>query len=176
MAWWRWGSHKSQRDQSDSTGGLKLQITKQLPKQRRSGTVSPVTLQRISSCLSRQDIRHLTDTDGALLALWERHAVLFTLEGPEDEILVIRARAHATVPLEWAERAYAAVNEWNHARRFMKAYVGDPTERGGLPFYAEMQVPFLAGAHDELVDELLDCAMAVSATYVDWLHSDAGVL
>ncbi|GIG60999.1 hypothetical protein Lfu02_53710 [Longispora fulva] len=173
MAWWRWGHDNPHRDETESEGGLRVQ----LPRQRRgTGAVGPVTMERIGASLSRQEIRHLTDADGALLALWERHAVLFTLEGPDDEILVVRARAHATTPQEWSERAYAAANEWNHARRFMKAYVGDPTERGGLPFYAEMQVPFLAGAHDELIDELIDCAAAVAATYVDWLHSDAGVL
>ena len=73
--------------------------------------------------------------------MWERHAVLFTLEGPDDEILVMRARPHATVPPDWADRAYRVVNEWNHTRRFCKAYVGDPTERGQLPIYAELQVP-----------------------------------
>ncbi|MBA3488752.1 MAG: YbjN domain-containing protein [Longispora sp.] len=173
MGWWRKETQNPSRDQPESGGGLKLQ----LPRQRRGAAiVAPLTMQRISNRLSKQNIQHLTDADGALLALWERHAVLFTLEGPEGEILVIRARAHATVPVEWSERSYAAVNEWNHARRFMKAYVGDVTDRGGLPFYAEMQFPLLAGVHDELVDELLDCAMAVSATYVDWLHDEAGVL
>ena len=67
--------------------------------------------------------------------------MLFTLEGPDDEILVMRARPHATVPPDWADRAYRVVNEWNHTRRFCKAYVGDPTERGQLPIYAELQVP-----------------------------------
>ena len=46
-----------------------------------------------------------------------------------------------TVPPDWADRAYRVVNEWNHTRRFCKAYVGDPTERGQLPIYAELQVP-----------------------------------
>ena len=93
--------------------------------------------------------------------MWERHAVLFTLEGPDDEILVMRGRPHATVPPDWADRAYRVVNEWNHTRRFCKAYVGDPTERGQLPIYAEMQVPLRAGAHDALLVEMLDCGAAV---------------
>jgi Putative bacterial sensory transduction regulator len=70
-----------------------------------------------------------------------RHAVLFPLEGPADQILVIRARPHATVPPDWADRAYRVVNEWNHLRRFMKAYIGDPTDSGQLPIYAEIQMP-----------------------------------
>jgi hypothetical protein len=122
------------------------------------------------------DVRYLADGDGSLLAMWERHAVLFTLEGPEDEILVIRARPHATVPPDWADRAYRVVNEWNHTRRFCKAYVGDPTERGQLPIYAELQVPLGAGAHDALVVELLDCGAAVATTFVDWLHDEGALL
>ena len=88
--------------------------------------------------------------------------MLFTLEGPDDEILVMRARPHATVPPDWADRAYRVVNEWNHTRRFCKAYVGDPTERGQLPIYAELQVPLAAGIHDTLLVELLDCGAAVA--------------
>jgi hypothetical protein len=141
-----------------------------------SAIVSAVTLPRLADMLENLDIRYLTDGDGSLLALWERHAVLFTLEGPTDEILVMRVRPHATVPPDWADRAYRVVNEWNHTRRFYKAYVGDPTDRGQLPIYAEIQVPLLAGAHDALLRELTDCAAAVAMGFVDWLHNEGGLL
>jgi len=65
------------------------------------------------------------------------------------------------------------VNEWNHTRRFYNAYVGDPTDRGQLPIYAEMQVPLMAGAHDALLLELVDRAVVVAMGFVDWLHDDA---
>ena len=138
--------------------------------------VRAVSLERLRELLDQLDIRYLTDGDGSLLALWERHAVLFTLEGPSDEILVMRVRPHATVPPDWVDRAYRVVNEWNHTRRFYKAYVGDPTDRGQLPIYAEIQVPLLAGAHDALLAELLDCAAAVAMGFVDWLHDEGGLL
>jgi hypothetical protein len=138
--------------------------------------VAPVTLPRIGEALDLLDVRYLSDGDGSLLAMWERHAVLFTLEGPDDEILVIRARPHATVPPDWADRAYRVVNEWNHTRRFCKAYVGDPTERGQLPIYAELQVPLSAGSHDALLVELVDCGAAVATSFVDWLHDEGALL
>jgi hypothetical protein len=138
--------------------------------------VAPVTLRRIAEALDLLEVRYLADGDGSLLAMWERHAVLFALEGPDDEILVMRARPHATVPPDWADRAYRIVNEWNHTRRFCKAYVGDPTERGQLPIYAELQVPLMSGAHDALVVELLDCAAAVATSFVDWLHDEGALL
>ncbi len=138
--------------------------------------IAPVTLTRIGKALDLLDIRFLADGGGSLLAMWERHAVLFTLEGPDDEILVMRARPHATVPPDWADRAYRVVNEWNHTRRFCKAYVGDPTERGQLPIYAELQVPLAAGAHDALVVEMLDCGAAVATSFVDWLHDEGALL
>ena len=139
-------------------------------------TVAPVTLPRIGAALDRLDVRYLADGDGSLLAMWERHAVLFTLEGPDDEILVLRARPHSTVPPDWADRAYRVVNEWNHTRRFYKAYIGDPTERGQLPIYAELQVPLGAGAHDALLVEMLDCGAAVSTAFVNWLHDEGALL
>jgi Putative bacterial sensory transduction regulator len=135
-----------------------------------------VTLARIGKALDLLDIRFLADGGGSLLAMWERHAVLFTLEGPEDEILVMRARPHATVPPDWADRAYRVVNEWNHTRRFCKAYVGDPTERGQLPIYSELQVPLNSGAHDALLVEMLDCGAAVATSFVDWLHDEGALL
>jgi hypothetical protein len=141
-----------------------------------AAVVEAVTLERVAEALDRLDIRYLTDGSGTLLALWERHAVLFALEGPDDEILVIRARPHATVPPDWADRSYQVVNEWNHTRRFCKAYVGDPTDRSQLPIYAEMQVPLGAGAHDALLVELVDCAAAVALGFVDWLHDEGALL
>lgn len=141
-----------------------------------STEVAPVTLSRVCRALDLLDVRYLADGDGNLLAMWERHAVLVTLEGPDDEILVLRARPHATVPPDWADRAYRVVNEWNHTRRFCKAYIGDPTERGQLPIYAELQVPLGAGAHDALLVELLDCGAAVATNFVDWLHDEGALL
>ncbi|HEX5542836.1 MAG TPA: YbjN domain-containing protein [Micromonospora sp.] len=138
--------------------------------------VAPVTLSRIGGALDRLDVRYLADGAGNLLAMWERHAVLFTLEGPEDEILVVRARPHSTVPPDWADRAYRVVNEWNHTRRFGKAYVGDPTERGQLPIYAELQVPLTAGAHEALLLEVLECGAGVAMSFVDWLYDEGALL
>ena len=148
-----------------------------VPAQRMpDSTVRPLSAARIRESLDRLEIRYLTDADGSLLAMWERHAVLFSIEGPEDEILVMRGRPHGTVSPDWADRAYRIVNEWNHTRRFCKAYVGDATERGMLPIYAEIQVPLQSGVHDRLLDELIDCAAAVTSAFVDWLHDDGAVL
>ncbi|MEU8658830.1 YbjN domain-containing protein [Actinoplanes philippinensis] len=195
MPWWSWrpGSAAG-NEQADAGGGeVAVQSTVRVgvPAQRepsRSGVpsdmsttgasdpVMPVQLARVGKALDLLDIRFLADGGGSLLAMWERHAVLFTLEGPEDEILVMRARPHATVPPDWADRAYRIVNEWNHTRRFCKAYVGDPTERGQLPIYAELQVPLAAGVHDSLLVELLDCGAAVATSFVDWLHDEGALL
>lgn len=153
-----------------------LTPTERVPKLDLPATVAPVTLRRIADALDTLDVRYLADGDGSLLAMWERHALLFTLEGPVDEILVMRARPHATVPPDWADRAYRVVNEWNHTRRFCKAYVGDPTERGQLPIYAELQVPLSSGAHDALLIEMLECGAAVATTFVDWLHDEGALL
>jgi hypothetical protein len=148
-----------------------------VPHQRMpEATVRPLSIRRVGEALDRLDIRYLTDADGSLLAMWERHAVLFAIEGPEDEILVMRGRPHGTVSPDWADRAYRAVNEWNHTRRFCKAYIGDVTERGMLPIYAEIQVPLQSGVHDALLDEMVDCAAAVTSAFVDWLHDDGAVL
>jgi putative sensory transduction regulator len=195
MPWWSWrpGSAAGGAPETDGDSAVRSSVRVGVPAQRepsrvtvpgelaKSSTeepeqIAPVTLTRIGKALDLLDIRFLADGGGSLLAMWERHAVLFTLEGPDDEILVMRARPHATVPPDWADRAYRVVNEWNHTRRFCKAYVGDPTERGQLPIYAELQVPLAAGAHDALVVEMLDCGAAVATSFVDWLHDEGALL
>ena len=193
MPWWSWRPGSAAGNPPDTGGEVAVQGTVRVsvPAQREPGRTSPpaelpstgsgdqveqVSLARIGKALDLLDIRFLADGGGSLLAMWERHAVLFTLEGPEDEILVMRARPHATVPPDWADRAYRIVNEWNHTRRFCKAYVGDATERGQLPIYAELQVPLAAGAHDPLLVELLDCGAAVATSFVDWLHDEGALL
>jgi putative sensory transduction regulator len=194
MPWWSWrpGSAAGGAPETDDDSTVRSSVRVGVPAQRepsrsvpaelaKSSTeepeqIAPVTLTRIGKALDLLDIRFLADGGGSLLAMWERHAVLFTLEGPDDEILVMRARPHATVPPDWADRAYRVVNEWNHTRRFCKAYVGDPTERGQLPIYAELQVPLAAGAHDALVVEMLDCGAAVATSFVDWLHDEGALL
>ena len=198
MPWWSWrpGSAAGNAPDSDGDSSVRSTVRVGVPAQREPApretarlpvpvdpaaaekpeSIEPVTLTRIGKALDLLDIRFLADGGGSLLAMWERHAVLFTLEGPDDEIVVMRARPHATVPPDWADRAYRVVNEWNHTRRFCKAYVGDPTERGQLPIYAELQVPLAAGAHDALVVELLDCGAAVATSFVDWLHDEGALL
>ena len=193
MPWWSWrpGSAAGNPTEADDETTVRSSVRVGVPAQREPArlappveavtadepeTVAPVTLARIGKGLDLLDIRFLADGGGSLLAMWERHAVLFTLEGPDDEILVMRARPHATVPPDWADRAYRVVNEWNHTRRFCKAYVGDPTERGQLPIYAELQVPLAAGTHDALLVELLDCGAAVATSFVDWLHDEGALL
>jgi hypothetical protein len=194
MPWWSWRPGSAGGDESEIGGEVALQSSVRVgvPMQREPGhssmssadlsaidepgPVATVDLARIGKALDLLDIRFLADGGGSLLAMWERHAVLFTLEGPDDEILVMRARPHATVPPDWADRAYRVVNEWNHTRRFCKAYVGDPTERGQLPIYAELQVPLASGAHDALLVEMLDCGAAVATSFVDWLHDEGALL
>ena len=193
MPWWSWRPGSTGGNEPETGGEVALQSSVRVgvPAQREPGSstvstdlstiddpdrVAPVTLERIGKALDLLDIRFLADGGGSLLAMWERHAVLFTLEGPDDEILVMRARPHATVPPDWADRAYRVVNEWNHTRRFCKAYVGDPTERGQLPIYAELQVPLNSGAHDALLVEMLDCGAAVATSFVDWLHDEGALL
>ncbi|MER7890803.1 YbjN domain-containing protein [Micromonospora sp. NPDC094482] len=194
MPWWSWRPGPAGGGDSESRSGITVESTVRVgpPTPRQPGddctandrsvtvgmpaTVEPVTLNRVCDALDLLDVRYLADGDGNLLAMWERHAVLVTLEGPEDEILVMRARPHATVPPDWADRAYRVVNEWNHTRRFCKAYIGDPTERGQLPIYAELQVPLGAGTHDALLVEMLDCGAAVATSFVDWLHDEGALL
>ncbi|WP_081913508.1 YbjN domain-containing protein [Glycomyces sp. NRRL B-16210] len=132
----------------------------------------PLGAERIVSALKNLDIRYLVDENGGIVALWERHIVQVRAEGPDADILVLRARAYQTVPREWAERGYAAMNEWNRTRRFLKAYLGEPTDSGALPVFGEIQVPVRPGITTALLEELIDCGTAISGTFVEWLEGE----
>ncbi|QSB06268.1 YbjN domain-containing protein [Natronoglycomyces albus] len=143
---------------------------------RPSDKSADLTEERLAHVLRRLKIRYLTDEDGGLIALWERHVVQLRCEGPHRDILVIRARAYQTVPPEWADRGYAAMNEWNRSRRFLKAYLGDLTDTGNFPVYGELQLPVRPGIADNLLEELIDCGTAIAGSYVDWLHGEGSLL
>jgi len=118
MAWWpKRGGQAADESSAVERGdvGVRIELPTQRAPQPSETLVSAVDMERLGAALDRLEIRYLTDGDGSLLAMWERHAVLFTLEGPDDEILVIRARPHGTVPPDWADRSYRVVNEWNHS-------------------------------------------------------------
>ncbi|MCH7230512.1 YbjN domain-containing protein [Glycomyces sp. L485] len=133
---------------------------------------APLDADRIIAALKNLDIRYLIDENGGIVALWERHIVQVRAEGPDSDILVLRARAYQTVPKDWAVRGYAAMNEWNRTRRFLKAYLGEPTESGSLPVFGEIQVPVRPGITSALLEELIDCGTAISGTFVEWLEGE----
>lgn len=188
MPFWRKSeADRSDRDSRSETAALDTRVPANragthdlmplLQATGAAGSPQPVNAVRLSDALRRIDVHFLADADSeCLVAMWERHAVMFALEGPDADILMVRARAHSTVPRDFADRAYPAVNAWNHDRRFLKAYLGEPTESGQLPLYAEMQIPLVPGVHDTLLDELLGCAVDVAESWADWLHTDGAVL
>ncbi|WP_244295434.1 YbjN domain-containing protein [Micromonospora orduensis] len=134
-----------------------------------------VTSSRLVEILNKLEVQHVSDDAGNLLAVWKRHVVQISLEGPDESILVVRMRPNATARLALREATQVVVNEWNHTRRFLKAYIADPTPNGRLPLYGEMQLPVSAGVNDAFLLEFLDAGLAVATTYTEWLFTE-GVL
>lgn len=115
MPWWSWRPGPAGGGDPETRSGTTVDDTVRVgpPAPRQPGddaaaperpviadmpaTVAPVTLRRVCDALDLLDVRYLADGDGNLLAMWERHAVLVALEGPEDEILVMRADRKSVV-------------------------------------------------------------------------------
>ena len=135
-----------------------------------------MTLARIGEALDLLDIRYLADGDGSLLAMWERHAVLFALEGPDDEILVMRARPHAHGAAGLGRPGLPRGQRVEPHPPLLQGLRRRPHRARQLPIYAEMQVPLASGAHDALLVEMLDCGAAVASAFVDWLHDEGALL
>lgn len=146
------------------------------PLKGRKTRISLITNARIRSALDVLGVSYVTDRDDSNLLTWDRHAVLIDVEGDRYDILVMRVRPNATIPLASAERAREALNEWNYSRRFSKAYIGDPTPHGRLPIYGEIQVPIVSGIEDKLLLEIIDIGLGVFSRFVNWLYDDARLL
>jgi hypothetical protein len=172
VAWWRKGESVHDVPEGDT------ELLDGEPDSVRPEALvaRPVDMKRIKESLRRLEIRFLTDEDGDVLALWEGHSLLFSLEGPQRTVLVLRARADEMVPMEWESRALAGVNEWNRSRRFLRCFLGEPEASGGMPVYADQHLHLGPGVHDALLDDLLDCLAVVSCSWVEWLHDDGALL
>jgi hypothetical protein len=175
VAWWRKGDTADVASESGSA--LVDDPTAEVASVHPDALVPrPVDMDRIKESLRRLQIRFLIDEDGEVLALWEGHSLLFSLEGPDGTVLVVRGRADDMVPAEWEGRALASANEWNRSRRFLRCFLGEPESGGSLPVYADLHLHLGPGIHDALLDGLFDCLAVVSCAWVDWLHDDGGLL
>lgn len=134
-----------------------------------------VTFDRVCAALRRNGIRFVTDYRGQELvfrAVRMQHHLAVSLEGPNREVLTIRTNVLERIPRDFETRAYAAINEWNRTRRFLKAYLTSPTP-DELAVAAEFNVPISGGLTDELLDELIDCGNACASDFVRWLYEEA---
>jgi hypothetical protein len=175
VAWWRKGD--AVRDVPEREATVLADEASAVATVHPDALIArPMDMERIKESLRRLEIRFLTDEDGDVLALWEGHSLLFSLEGPQETVLVVRARADETVPTEWEARALASVNEWNRSRRFLRCFLGEPESGGSMPVYADIHLHLGPGVHDALLDDLLDCLAVVSCTWVEWLHDDGALL
>jgi hypothetical protein len=172
VAWWRRGEAVHDASGADTellgegTGSIRPEAL----------IARPMDMERVKDSLRRLEIRFLTDEDGDVLALWEGHSLLFSLEGPRQTVLVVRARADEMVPMEWESRALAGVNEWNRSRRFLRCFLGEPEASGAMPVYADQHLHLGPGVHDALLDDMIDCLAVVSCSWVEWLHDDGALL
>ena len=100
--------------------------------------------------------------------------MLFALEGPDDEILVMRARPHATVPPDWADRPTAWSTSGTTPAASARRTSATPPSAASCRSTPRCRCRCASGAHDALLVEMLDCAAAVATTFVDWLHDEGG--
>lgn len=138
----------------------------------------PVTLGRVRQSLDR--LGHGSTADGTrrLLIPGHRASLWFTLTGgqpndAEPAMLSAQVVAHTRIPLAWEQRALTAANEWNNTRRLLRCCIGDAVEDGTLPITADMYVPLGPGAHDALLDELMEYVAVSAQAWIAWLHDDA---
>ncbi|WP_353900189.1 YbjN domain-containing protein [Micromonospora harpali] len=154
-----------------------LEVSKARHPELPSSTKLPeLTIDRLQTTLDYLEIAYSEEGERFILARWSRHTMLFATEGPAEDILVMRVHPDATLPLIESERVRFVLNEWNHTRRFMKAYMGDPTEANRIPIYGEVQISLSAGATDNQLVEFVDCGAAVGTSLVDWLHNEVKIL
>ncbi len=136
--------------------------------------VQPFSRDMIRDHLQRMELAFVTDDDGDFTADFSLNdeeeivlRVVFTAEGPNEDIFVIRGVTNLMVPKTLWPKVMAGCNQWNQERRYPKAYLFVPTDEETLfgTIHLEGQFPLGAGVTQPLVDELITTLVQTSFAF-----------
>lgn len=130
--------------------------------------VSAVTFDRVAGYL-RERGYGFAPTPAGLAGTWDAHHLWFLLQGSRADVLQVRGRAVAPVPVRDRVAVLRALNDWNRARVWPKVYLrAEGTEATEHVLYAELSTDVRHGLTDaQLAVQLSTALVAVTAALND---------
>jgi hypothetical protein len=99
------------------------------------------------------------------------------LRGDEKDLYSVLIMADKRVPkVKWG-RALIVCNEWNHDKRWPKAYLRtkDLAASTEAEIRLESEISLHAGIHQELLSEFSRAAIASAFSFWKWAHTERGL-
>lgn len=130
--------------------------------------VRAVTMGRVAAYLAERRYG-FTETPAGLAGTWDGHHVWFLLQGSRADVLQVRGRAVAVVPVRDRVAVLRALNDWNRGRVWPKVYLrAEGAEAAEHVLYAELSTDVRHGlTDDQLAGQLGTALVAVIAALND---------
>lgn len=130
--------------------------------------VSAVTIDRVAGYLRERGYGFAPSPAG-LAGTWDGHHLWLLLQGSRADVLQVRGRAVAAVPVRDRVAVLRALNDWNRARVWPKVYLRAEGDQGPEHvLYAELSTDVRHGATDaQLAAHLGSALVAVTAALND---------
>jgi len=121
--------------------------------------VAPLSLERITSALDARDWDYEIDEDGDVSGNWDGHLFYFLRMGEREEILMVRGRWEARIPLNWDDKVLPVLNSWHRDKLFPKAVLVDFAEDGNSRVFTETTIDCEYGITDDQLLLHIDAAI-----------------
>jgi hypothetical protein len=132
-----------------------------------STEVTPLSNERIQTCLDSHDWHYRIDGDGDIGGWWDGHWFYFFVRGPEREILFVQGRWDRSLQASQLDELIHQVNTWNCDHLWPKLAALERDDN--VIALASFGVNYAHGLTDAQLDEHLRGAIATSIEAFNWL-------
>lgn len=129
------------------------------PETGASGTLEPLSKDRIKAALEAKGWSYSVDADGDIGGGWSAGTFWFLASGREGEVLQVRGVWRGELPGEQFARAGDVCIDWNMRTLWPKTYPRVHEETGAVKLFGEVSVDYEHGVTDEQLGQHLSCAL-----------------
>lgn len=133
------------------------------PSEALPGTLSPLTVERVTAALDSIGARYGIDDDGDPGGVWDDHIFYFLRFGDDQQILQVRGRWMRDIAVadgEKVRRVSSIINDFSAQMIWPKAYLRVEGDVVGL--YSEVSVNWTPGVSDEQIEDQIRCGIGTS--------------
>lgn len=139
-----------------------------------SGTVSPLSQDRIKALFDSRGWKWFVDNEGDLGGIWDGNSFYFLLVGPNKTILQILGNHNREIAIDRLDDVREFIRVWHRDKLWPKVShrVADD---GDLRVQTENIVDWERGATDAQLLQQIDCALGTAADFYGALEEELGL-